>query len=298
MTPRDIALALFVAVNWGFTFVVISWGLDDFPPLLFSALRFVGVVFPAIFFVGRGNAPWGVIIKVGLIFGVGYFALLFVGMDLGMPAGLTSLVVQSQALFTAVLASMLLGDPPVRAQKIGMAIAFSGLALIGWDQAGIASLYGLALVIGAAVTWGMTNIVIKRAGTVDMFRLMVWMGLVPIVPLLAFSWLFETGQMHAIVHMGWRGLGAIFYMGSVATVLGFGIWGWLISRNSPNVVAPFSLLVPIFGMSFSWLLLGESFSVLKLAASGLVFAGLAVNVLGRVRADRHARVAVQAVAGR
>lgn len=244
MKPRDIALALFVAVNWGFTFVVISWGLDDFPPLLFSALRFVGVVFPGLLFVRRGNVPWDVILKVGLIFGVGYFALLFVGMDVGMPAGLTSLVVQSQALFTAVLASALLGDPPVPVQKIGMAVAFGGLALIGWEQAGEASLYGLALVLGAAVTWGMTNIVIKRAGNVDMFRLMVWMGLVPILPLLAFSGMFETGQADAILHMGWRGLGAIFYMGSVATVLGFGVWGGLIARNSPNVVAPFRSWCP------------------------------------------------------
>ena len=116
MRPRDVLLALIVAVLWGFTFVVIAVGLDSFPPLLFSALRFVGVVFPAVLFVGRGNVPWPLIFQVGLIFGAAYFAFLFIGMDMGMPAGLSSLVVQSQALFTAVLSSMILADPPVRAQ--------------------------------------------------------------------------------------------------------------------------------------------------------------------------------------
>ena len=169
-----------------------------------------------------------------------------------------------------------------------MAVAFAGLALIGWDQAGGASLAGLVLVLGSAFTWGVTNIIIKRAGAVDMFRLMIWMGLVPIAPLLLLSWMFETGQGAAMMGMGWRGVGAVLYMGLISTVLCFGIWGRLLARTSPNVVAPFSLLVPVFGMSFSWMFLGESLSFFKLASSALVFAGLGLNVLGRIRADRHA----------
>lgn len=288
MRPRDVALALLVAVLWGFTFVVIATGLSSFPPLFFSALRFVGVVFPAVLFVRRGNVPWGLIVNVGLIFGVAYFAFLFIGMTMGMPAGLSSLVVQSQALFTAVLSSAMLNDPPVRAQKWGMAVAFAGLALIGWDQAADASLAGMALVVLSAFTWGYTNILIKRAGNVDMFRLMVWVGVVPIAPLLLLSWLFEDGQWAALCSTGLKEIGAIVYLGLVATVFCFGVWGRLLARTSPNVVAPFSLLVPVFGMSFAWLFLGESLSLFKLGASLLVFAGLAMNVLGRVRADRRA----------
>ncbi|WP_461210002.1 EamA family transporter [Desulfocurvus sp. DL9XJH121] len=288
MGPRDLALALLVAVLWGFTFVAIAVGLGSFPPLFFSALRFVGVVFPAIFFVRRGNAPWRLILGVGFVFGVVYFALLFIGMTMGMPAGLSSLVVQSQALFTTILASVVLKDRPVRAQVWGMAVAFAGLALIGWNQAGSASLAGMVLVLGSAFTWAVTNIMIKRAGNVDMFRLMLWMGLVPIVPLLGLSWVFESGQVQALESMGLKEVGAIVYLGLVATVFCFGVWGRLLSRTSPNVVAPFSLLVPVFGMSLCWLILGETMSLLEIGASLLIMLGLGMNVLGRVRADRRA----------
>jgi len=285
MRPRDLLLALVVAVVWGFTFVVIEVGLDNFPPLLFSALRFFAAAFPAVFFVRRGNIPWSVIFAVGLVFGAGYFGLLFVGMKMGVPAGLSSLLVQIQAAFTAILAAVLLKDPPVAAQKLGMAVAFSGIGLIAWEFVGESSALGLALVLFSAFVWSLSNIILKRAGSIDMFRLMVWMSLVPILPLVGLSLLTEAGQWQAMASLNLKGVGAVLYTGYAATVFGFGAWADLFKRYTPNVVAPFSLLVPIFGMTFSWLFLGEEFSPLKLAASALVFAGLAINVLGRMRHD-------------
>lgn len=285
MQLRDLFLALVVAVVWGFTFVVIEVGLTSFPPLFFSALRFCAAAFPAVFFVRRGNVPWSVILWMGVIFGAGYFALLFVGMKIGVPAGLASLLVQTQAVFTALLAAVILRDPPVAVQKLGMAVAFVGVGLIAWEFVGESSGLGLFMVLGSAFLWGVSNIILKRAGAIDMFRLMIWMSLVPILPLLALSFVTETGQAAALASLDLTGVGAVCYMGYAATVFGFGAWGDLFKRYPPNVVAPFSLLVPVFGMTFSWLLLGEEFSLLKLAASALVFIGLVTNVLGRMRHD-------------
>lgn len=285
MRPRDIALAVMVAVLRGFTFTVIHTGLQSFPPLLFSALRFVAAAVPAIFFVRRGNVPWSLIFVVGGLFGVVYFALLFIGMDIGMPAGLSSLVVQSQAMFTALFAAVLLRDPPVFWQKVGMGVAVGGMVLIGWEFSGGGTIVGFLLVVSSAVTWAATNIILKRAGRVDMFRLMVWMSVVPVLPLLALSWLTETGQGAALAAMDWGGAGAVFYMGLVATVLCFSIWGRLMRDYPPTVVAPFSLLVPVFGMAFAAVLLGEGYTTLRLAGSVLVFGGLVMNVVGRARHD-------------
>lgn len=290
MKARDLILALIVAVIWGFTFVMIDMGLKSFPPLLFSALRFFAAAFPAVLFVRRGNVPWGVIVLMGLVFGVGYFGLLFVGMQQGAPAGLSSLVVQTQAAFTTILAAIYLKDPPVAAQKLGLAVAFAGIGLIAWECVGESSALGMSLVLASAFVWAVSNLILKRAGSIDMFRLMIWMSLVPILPLLGLSAIFETGQVQALASLDWKGIGAVLYVGYGATVCGFGIWGDLFKRYPPNVVAPFSLLVPIFGMTFAWLLLGEQFTLLKLGASALVFIGLATNVLGRMRHDAiHAR---------
>lgn len=283
MSPRHVALAVLVAVLWGFTFIMIRVGLGSFPPLFLSALRFAAAAFPAVFFVGRGNVPRRLILVMGLLFGVVYFSLLFIGMDIGMPAGLSSLVVQSQALFTALLAAVVLREPPGRGQVAGMAVAFAGMALIGWEFSGGGSLAGLSLVVGAAAVWGATNIVLRRAGQADMFRLMVHMSVVPIAPLLVLSWMFEDGQGAALAAMDWRALGAIVYLGLIATVLCFGIWARLMRQYRPTVVAPFSLLVPVFGMVMAAVLLGETYTPLKLAGSLLVFAGLGLNVAGRRR---------------
>jgi O-acetylserine/cysteine efflux transporter len=65
MSPRHVLLAVSVAVVWGVNFVVIEVGLEDFPPLLFSALRFLLAAVPAIFLLGPPRVAWRYVIAVG-----------------------------------------------------------------------------------------------------------------------------------------------------------------------------------------------------------------------------------------
>lgn len=280
MNVKDIYLAAFTAMIWGFNFIVIKVGLDSFPPLLFSGLRFACAAFPAVLFVRRGNVPWRTILTIGIILGVVKFSFLFVGMDAGLPPGLSSLVLQSQAIFTSLLAAIILKDSPNTRQKIGIAIAFSGIGLIAWDFLGRTSLLGLILVLTAAAFWGLSNIFMKLAGNIDMFRLIIWMSIIPPIPLFILSGVFEEGQIQALTTISAPAIGAVLYTGLISTVLAYGIWGSLFKKYSPNVVAPFSLLVPISGIFFSVILLNETFSPIKIAASILVFIGVMTTVLG------------------
>src|SRR5215213_9334789 len=134
MPARSIALVVLVTGVWGVNFVVIHVGLDHFPPLLFNALRFALMGLPALFLVGRPQVPWRFVVGVGLALGVFQFGLLFVGMDLGVPAGLSSLLMQLQVLFTALFAAALLGERPSPAQAAGGLVAFGGLAVIGVER--------------------------------------------------------------------------------------------------------------------------------------------------------------------
>jgi O-acetylserine/cysteine efflux transporter len=90
------------------------------------------------------------------------------------------------------------------------------------------------------------------------------------------SWLFEGKKAMgaAMADITLVGVGSVVYLALVSTLLGFGIWGFLLRTYSASVVAPFSLLVPIFGMSTSALFLGESFGPLRLLGAALVVAGL------------------------
>ncbi|MET9377084.1 EamA family transporter [Streptomyces sp. NPDC002992] len=285
MRPAHIALAALVAAVWGVNFVVIEIGLDHFPPLLFSALRFLAAALPAVFLVGRPKVAWKWILGVGLVLGVVKFSLLFTGMDLGAPAGLSSLILQVQAVFTALFAFVALGERPGGLKIAGMAVALVGIGVAAVDEGASGPLAGFALCIAAAACWGVSNVLTRKASPPDALNFMVWVSTVPILPLLALSLLLEGPErdLEALRGLDWTGVGVIVYVAWITTVFGFGAWGWLLRRYPASSVAPFSLLVPVFGMSSAALFLGEGVSALRWCAAALLVGGVALTSLAPTR---------------
>jgi O-acetylserine/cysteine efflux transporter len=279
MRPAHVALAVLVAAIWGLNFVVIEVGLDDFPPLLLSALRYAFASLPLLVLGAGAGVPWRWVLAVGVAIGVVKFSLLFVGMDVGMPAGLASLVLQVQAFFTIGFAAVLLRERPRAAQAAGLALATAGLALVASGLNGVATPGGFALVIAAAAAWGIGNVAIRRAAPGDPLRFMTWMCVVPPIPLFALSLAFEgpsqVGDALAGIDLG--GLGAVAYIAFAATTIGWGAWAHLLRAYSAATVAPFSLLVPVFGLGFAALLLGEELTVRTVAAAVLVVCGVCLT---------------------
>lgn len=293
------ALAALVTAVWGVNFVVIELGLGHFPPLLFSALRFLVAALPAVFFVGRPKDAWKWVIGVGLALGVAKFGLLFIGMDRGMPAGLSSLVLQIQTIFTALFAAVALGERPGGIRVLGMAVALSGIAVAAVDEGTSGPVLAFLLVIAAAACWGVSNVLTRKASPPDALNFMIWVSTVPVLPLLALSLLFEGPQadVDALRSLDWSGAGTILYVAWGATVFGFGAWGYLLRRYPASAVAPFSLLVPVFGMSSAALLLDESVSPLRWGAALLLVGGVALTSLSRAGAPSTPAPASAAPAG-
>ncbi|MFJ2414629.1 EamA family transporter [Streptomyces brevispora] len=290
MRPLHIALAALVAAVWGVNFVVIELGLDHFPPLLFSALRFLVAALPAVFLVGRPTVAWKWIVGVGLVLGVAKFGLLFIGMDRGMGAGLSSLVLQVQAVFTALFAALALGERPGRVRVLGMAVALAGIGVAAVDEGAGGPVLAFVLVIAAAACWGVSNVLTRKAAPADALNFMVWVSTVPVLPLLGLSLLFEgwDRDARALAALDWSGAGIIVYVAWITTVFGFGAWGFLLSRYPASSVAPFTLLVPVFGMSSAALLLDESVSPLRWCAAALLVGGVALTSLAGTRRPRPA----------
>ncbi|MBG6176700.1 O-acetylserine/cysteine efflux transporter [Labrenzia sp. EL_208] len=283
MQVRDILIATFCAFAWGFSFVVIKIGLNSFPPLMFSAIRFLLAALPLVFFLKKPDVSWRIILGMGFVLGVVKFTLLFVGLSIGASAGLASIVMQSQAFFTVVLVALVFGTRPSKQQIAGLFVAFSGLTLIGFTiETGAGSL-GLAFVTLAGLAWAISNLIMRRAGEVKMLNLMVWVCLVPPIPLAILSVVFEgtDASISAIHGLNWSGFAAVVYVAYIATILAYAGWGSLIQRFGPNQVAPFSLLVPVFGMSTSAIVLGESFGPLQVVASLVVLVGIALVIWKR-----------------
>jgi O-acetylserine/cysteine efflux transporter len=284
MKPWETGLAVLVSFVWGLSFVAIKIGVNTFPPLLFSALRFTLAAIPLVFFLTRPKVSWRLIIGIGFVLGVVKFSLLFLGMSVGLSAGLASLTVQVQVFFTVILAAVLLGDRPSHWEMLGIILAFCGIAAVATTIDTSATKLGFALVLLAALAWAVTNILMSRAGQVQMLNLMVWISLVPPVPLVVLSLLFESQSWPALSEIRWDGILALFYVTFVGTVLGFAGWGFLIARQGAGRVAPFGLLVPIAGMASSAVILGESFGPVRLFGAILIGAGLCLVILKKTDA--------------
>jgi O-acetylserine/cysteine efflux transporter len=287
MPARHTAVAILIAVVWGVNFVVIHAGLERFPPLLFSALRFTFVALPAVFFVRRPRVPWRWVVAIGGSLGVFSFGLLFVAIDQGMPAGLSSLVLQTQVIFTVAFAALALRERPRRGQIIGAAIALAGLGLIAVDRANSAPLGPFLVVIAAAAAWGVSNVCTRVAQPPDGLALMVWASLVAPLPLFGLSLAFEgpaeIGDALGGLDLG--GIGALAYIVGPSTLFGFAAWSGLLRRYPAASVAPFTLLVPVFGIAAAALTLGERPSVAELVGGAVVIVGLLYG-LSRPRSQR------------
>lgn len=282
MSPRDLLLALLVIVVWGLNFVVIKVGLHDMPPMLLGALRFLLAAFPAIFFVRRPQVPLRWMLAYGLTISLGQFAFLFYAMHVGMPAGLASLVLQSQAFFTLFFAALFLGERLRGSNLFGLLVAAAGLALIGLQGDQMMTLAGFALTIAAAAMWALGNVVTRKLGKVNLVGLVVWGSLIPPLPFLGLSLWLDGPQVIAdsLRHFSLDSALVLAYLAFGATILGYGLWSRLLSRYPASQVAPFSLLVPVVGISSSALLLDERLGSLQMLGAALVMGGLLINVWG------------------
>lgn len=282
MRPRDAMLAALSSVIWGVAFVAVAFGLASFSPPRLTALRFlVGAV--AVFFVPRPRLPWALLVLIGLTLFTGQFLLLFFAYEAGLPPGLASVTQQTQAFFTVLLAAAFLDELPAARQWTGMAVAFAGLMLIGLTVGADLTGAGLGLGLAAALSWAIGNLLVKRASGVPVLSVVAWASLVPPLPALAVSALTDRGApfIDGGSHAFWLSLGAAVYLGAIATVVAYAIWGDLLQRYPAAVLAPFALLAPCAGIVASAVILGEAFSPIRYAGMALILAGLVIAVPSR-----------------
>nr|WP_314686833.1 EamA family transporter [uncultured Pantoea sp.] len=296
MSVKDMLLALCVVVAWGVNFVVIKLGLQGMPPFLLAGLRFALVAFPALLFVKRPAIPLRWLVTYGMTISFGQFAFLFLAIKLGMPAGVASLVLQAQAFFTLLLGALLLAEKLRWNHITGIVIATLGMYLLAsagmtGQTAGGITLTTMLLTLAAAASWGLGNItnkVILRNHRVPVMSLVVWSALVPVIPFFACSWWFEgrTLIVHSLQGISLQTILALIYLAFIATIIGYGIWGRLLSRYETWRVAPLTMLVPVVGIISAAVVLDEALTTQELLGAAVIVAGLLINVFGGLLSQR------------
>ena len=289
LSAGDWAGAAGVVVIWGLNFVVMKFALRDFGPMLLGALRFAAASLPFLLWLPRPRLPWRFIAGYGLAQGLGQFGFLFLGLQLGMPAGMASVVMQTQAFFTILLAAPLLGERASRWQWLGLAVALAGLVVIGSAHGtgpGDMRVAGFVLTLAAAFMWASSNLVARRAAArnrYDALPFIAWSSLFPIVPFLLLAALLEGGPRalgRQVLHATGTAWAAVAYLALLATLLAYTLWTRLLQRHEAARVTPFSLLVPVVGLIAAGWALQERPTPLQWLGTAGVLLGLVVNQFG------------------
>ncbi|MBK7617547.1 MAG: EamA family transporter [Burkholderiales bacterium] len=289
MPISHLLLALAVVAVWGSNFVVIKFGLAELPPFALATLRFALSALPWALFIRRPAVAWWRLAAFGVLLGCGQFGLLFQAMRSDISPGLASLVVQAQVFFTIALSLLFSGERVRLMQVLAALLALAGMGWIGWhglQGSAEVHLLGLLLVLAAALCWAAANLVARSAGRVDALGFMVWSSLFAVPPLALISATLEgvAPVWLAVQHASGLAWAAVIWQALGNTLFGYGSWNWLLARHPAATVTPMALLVPVFGFGSSALLLGEPLPGWKLAAAGLVMAGLGLNFVATRRA--------------
>lgn len=286
MIRKDMFLALIIIIAWGFNFIVMRWGLDELTPMMLGGLRFLVIGMIGCFFFSRPNTPLLWCIGYALSLNFGQFAFLFSAISFGMPAGLASLVLQSQAIFTLVFAILLLKETVRPYQVLAIGIAIGGLAVIGLDTEDTTmTALGFGLTLAAGSSWAMGNIftkTISRKGYDANLNLIVWSSWVPPVPFFLCAYFIDGGDVmwSNIVNLNFKSLASLAYLSIFATFVGYGLWSHLLSRYPAATVAPLTLGVPVVGLTSAEIFLSETVSAMQWIGILIVLLGLMLNTFG------------------
>ncbi len=288
VSPRDALIGMLIALAWGLNFVAIEQGLEDLPPLLFVGLRFLLAAVPMIFFIRAPGVATRAVVALGLLSGVGQFGFLFLGVAAGMPAGLSSVVLQVQMPFTVLLAALVLHERPGARQLVGLGLAIAGLVLIAARLGSDIPVGALLLVVVGGASWAGANVLARSIRPASPFSLLVYSSLVAGGCLLVLSLVFDGPHRdaNAVQAMGARAVLSLLYIVVVATLAGYAAWYWLLGRYASSTVSAFPLLAPVAALSSTWLLLGETITAAQLAGSALVVGGVAFAIWSSGRGGR------------
>jgi O-acetylserine/cysteine efflux transporter len=282
MNTQSIFLALLAATIWGVSFPIIKIGLEELPPMLFSALRFSIIAIPAVFFIPFPKTSIWNVVGVGMFLGIFKFGLLFFAMKSEASAGLSSLILQAQVFFTIGLSVLIFKESITKSQLLGILVSTAGFSIFFLNSNGSITFTGLILILIASFFWSISNIIMKQVKDVNLLHFMVWVCLIPPLPLAAISYFTESNDIINLVFSTtintW---GPMIYVSYASTLLAFSIWGWLLKNNSAASISPFALLVPVVGIFASNIILSEKLSTLELLGAMIIMVGLLICVFGK-----------------
>jgi O-acetylserine/cysteine efflux transporter len=249
MPARDITLLLLVCLAWAINFLTSALAMREIPPLLFTAVRFVLLALPLLFFLKRPAAgQWPRLIVVALCIGVLHFGLSFTALKLAGDLSSPAIVMQSYVPMTALLAWWWLGERFAWRTGLAIAVSFSGVLVLGFDPLVLGQPMALLLMLVSAAFLAVGTVLMKGLRGLDVFSQQGWTALFSVLPLLAASTLLEPGALAALPHVSWVAWFGALYAAFVSSLFGHGLYYVLVQRHPVAQVTPWLLLAPVLAV--------------------------------------------------
>ncbi len=283
MNTKSILSLVSIMVVWGLNFSIIKIGLDTISPWLLSMGRYLFTVVPIIFFIPRPECHWKWVVLFGIFSGIFQFALLTFSIEFGMSPGLASVALQVHVFFTIILGIVFLHERITKITVTSLIIGLGGLIVLGSSKDTDTNMIAVILLSLSALSWAFSNIITKKTGDVNMFSFVIWSSLIPIFPLLFMSIYFDgwDGVVQNIESISGASIMSLLYLSYATTIFGFGLWSTMIKKHGSGTVAPFTLLVPIFGVLGGYLIFGDVLSSVETVSGILILIALGIIVFGK-----------------
>lgn len=283
MPVRDIILALLVVFLWAVNLIAVKLAVHETAPMTALALRFgltATVFLPFVKWPDKKTMLH--LLRVSLFLGFAHQGFLFLGLQ-NMPAGLSSILLQSQVIFTAVMGVFVFGEKIGWRTGTGIFLGFAGIVSIyGIDYEGV-TIHGFWLIILSALSIGIAYIYQKKLPPVypATFIFAVHGGSFPFI--FGTSLFLDAGSWIALPSKDWLILGSVFAFQALIVSVTHVVWQKLLARNPVSLLTPMILLLPVFTVTMGVLFLNEIITARILLGGLLVVSGVGIVIVRRVQ---------------
>jgi O-acetylserine/cysteine efflux transporter len=275
----ELILAASVPLLWGIGFTFAKAGLNEFPPLFLMGLRFSLASLVLVWFVPIPRSQLKQIFWISFVGSTLQYGMTFTGLSM-LDASLAIIIIHLEVPFSVLLAAIILKDKPGIQRILGMLISFAGIVLIAGQPSLRGQLSAILLTAAGAMMWAVGQVMVKRLENPPSgFALTAWIGVFSGPQMILGSFIFEDSQLESLSNASWIGWGVILYLALIMTVLGYGIWYSVLSRNPVSKVMPVMLLLPVFTIASSMFFLGEHPSLMIFMGAAVVIGGVSMIVI-------------------
>ena len=273
-------LVLLICLAWGGNFLASAYALKHFPPFLFTALRLAVVLVCLVPFLRPVARDMRVrLAVVALLSGALHFALNFWALARAGDISSVAIALQSYIPMSALLAVVLLGERIGWRTSAGIAIAFGGVLVLGFDPLVLDAPAALLMTLAAAFCLEVSTILMRGLRGVSLFELQAWTAALGLPFLVVVGFFIEPPAWPFIASASWRDWAGVLYSGLIASLVGHGLMYWLVQRHPVSEVTPYLLLAPVFAIALGVLVWGDRPGPKLVIGGAMVLLGVLIVAL-------------------